>query len=276
MNLLHPAAAVAALMAIPVATAQSFVDPTTYPDLFGPVGSVEVEAPPPAVLGLTLGGNASGALGSHWQAAADGGASLSLLGGGLLETGAVVGLTGSSLEFDISNGSDAFLSALSIGASLSYGWTATATFDAAGSEWVLAPDTLYQVSFDLLGSDTLFSSTGGLTPSFSVELLDGGGNAVASNGGDTVVNILGLSLAPVVGNPVGDSRATMTFLTPSSVDGGAASLRFVGDAELTATALGLGTDFATISNLQVTAVPEPAAFLTFAGSLPLLLLRRRR
>lgn len=270
-----PTLAVATLL-VSAVSAQSLINSTNYSDLFSPPGNVTVDAPSP-LLGLTLGGSASGPLGNYWSADATGGASLSVLGLGVVDTGAQVSLSGNALEFNISNQPNTLLGALGTGASLSFGWSATATFDQAGQELTLTPATIYQVSFDLMGNDTLLSSTAGLLPSFGVELLDGAGNPIGSAGGDTLVDILGLSLlSPVVGNPVGDSRATVTFITPSSVDSAPASLRFTGDASLSATALGIGTNFATISNVNITAVPEPSCMLLAFGAIPLFCTRRRR
>ena len=53
----------------------------------------------------------------------------------------------------------------------------TATFDAAGKELFLLPNSVYQVSFDVDGSNGLLKSTLGLFPTFGLEMLDGAGHA---------------------------------------------------------------------------------------------------
>ena len=57
---------------------------------------------------------------------------------------------------------------------------------------------------------------------------------------------------------------------------GPAGLRFTGSALLPATALNLGTNFATISNISVTPVPEPSALGLSLLGLACILRRRRR
>lgn len=253
------------------ADGQSIVNDTSYPSLFGPSSSLTVNPPNGGLLNIQVGGSASGPLGDYWTASATGGASVSLLGIGLTETGAQVALTGSSLEFNVSN-SGAVGNLLDAGLDgLSASWTATAHFDDAGNQLLLAPNTIYRVSFDVDGSNGLLNSTLGITPAFSVQLLDGGGNAVGSAGSGTLVNIVGL-----LGTGVPTGRATVDFVTSSSVNSlNAASLRFNGSALLNATALGLGTNFATVSNVDISAVPEPSIFgLSCLGILTVL--RRRR
>lgn len=262
---------------------QSLVDGTNYPGLFGPADDVTVSTPIPdgTALGVVIGGSASGNLGNYWTAHATGGAVLGsdpllLPEVRVLETGAQVALTGSALQFRVNNDPDSLLGQAGIGLGLALTWSATATFDQAGKELFLLPNSVYQVSFDVDGSNGLLKSTLGIFPTFGLEMLDGAGNAIDCPAEDgSLVNIIGLELLGIIGSPPESGRAVVQFETGSSVPNGAASLRFTGSALLPATALNLGTNFATISNISVTAVPEPSAFglglLGLAG-----LLRRRR
>lgn len=245
------------------AKAQSLVDGTNYPELFGPAGNVTVDPPNGGLIGISLGGSASGAPGTYWEATATGGASASLLGLGLVETGAQVELTGSALRFDLNNSADSLLGRLDTGTSIALTWSATATFDDPGSPLVLAPNTLYSVSFDVDGSNGLLNSTLGITPQFGLEFLDGAGTAVGASGGGNLVNIIGLTLDPIFGPAVGTGRATVQFQTGGSVGTGPAGLRFTGSALVPASALGIGTNFATISNIGISQIPEPSP-LNFA------------
>ena len=254
-----------------LANGQSIVNSTSYPTLFGPASSVTVDPPNGGLLNIQVGGSASGNIGNYWAASATGGASVSLLGIGLTETGAQVALTGSALQFNVSN-SAAVGQLLDAGLTgLSATWTATADFDQPGNQLLLAPNTIYRVSFDVDGSNGLLNSTLGITPTFNVQLLDGSGTAVGTAGSGTLVNVAGL-----LGTGVTSGRATVDFVTGSSVSGiNPAALRFSGGATLNATALGLGTNFATISNVDISAVPEPTIFgLSCLGILTFL--RRRR
>ena len=273
----------AALAAAPGSSdGQTLVDGSNYPGLFGPPDDVTVTPPPlpgGTLLGVHVGGSASGPLGSYWQAQANGGAvqGSNLLGElRLSETGAQVALGDGALEFNISNNPDSLLGALGAGLGLTMSWSATATFDEPGDELFLVPNAIYRVVFDVDGSNGLLNSTLGLTPTFGIEMLDGGGSAIDSPAeGGTLVNIIGLELLGIVGSPPESGRATVDFQTGSTVPGGAAGLRFTGSAILPATVLGLGTNFATISNITVAAVPEPSALaLGFIGAASVL--RRRR
>jgi hypothetical protein len=266
-----------------ISDGQTLVDGSNYPGLFGPPDDDVTVIPPPlpggTLLGVHLGGTASGSLGTYWQAEAGGGAvwGSNLLGEArLAETGAQVALDNGGLEFNISNDPDSLLGALGVGLGLTMSWSATATFDEAGEELFLLPNTIYRVVFDVDGSSGLLNSTLGLTPTFGIEMLDGAGNAVNSPAEDgTLVNIIGLELLGIIGSPPESGRAVVDFQTGSTVGAGAAGLRFTGSATLPATALNLGTNFATISNISVTAVPEPSAFaLGFLGAASAL--RRRR
>lgn len=264
-----------------LANGQSLVDGSNYPGLFSPADEITVDPPIPegAVLGTYIGGTANGALGTYWQATAQGGV---VLGSNLLgeirvaDTGAQVALSGSGLEFNISNDPGSLLGGLGVGLGATMSWQATATFDEPGEELFLLPNTVYRVVFDVDGSNGLLNSTLGLTPSFGIEMLDGAGNAIDAPAEDgTLVNIIGLELLGIIGSPPESGRAVVDFQTGFSVAAGAAGLRFTGSAILPATALNLGTNFATISNISITAVPEPSALaLGFLGVV--FTLRRRR
>ncbi len=275
----------AALVLIPgLSVGQTLVDGTNYPGLFGPADDVTVSTPIPdgTALGLVIGGSATGNLGSYWTAHATGGV---VLGSDLpllpevrvLETGAQVALNGSALQFKINNDPDSLLGEVGIGAGLALTWSATATFDAAGKELFLLPNSVYQVSFDVDGSNGLLKSTLGLFPTFGLEMLDGAGHAIDCPAEDgSLVNIIGLELLGIIGSPPESGRAVVQFETGASVPAGPAGLRFTGSALLPATALNLGTNFATISNISVTAVPEPSALGLSLLGLACILRRRRR
>jgi hypothetical protein len=260
----------AALAATPgFSEGQTLIDGTNYPDLFGSPGNVTVSTPIPdgAALGIFIGGTASGNLGNYWNARATGGAvtGSDLLPGLLpeirtLDSGAQVALTGSGLQFNISNDPDSLLGTLGIGLGLAMTWSATVTFDKENQELLLLPNSVYQVSFDVDGSNGLLKSTLGITPAFGLEMLDGAGNAISCPAVDgSLVNVIGLELLGIIGSPPESGRAVVQFQTGANVPTGPAGLRFTGSALLPATALNLGTNFATISNIGVTAVPEPSA-----------------
>ena len=253
---------------------QVLVDSSNYGDLFTPGGSPVTVDPPNSLVGLTFGGSESGSLNSYWQAEAEGGASLKILIG-VAETGAQVALNNGELQFNISNNESSILGALGIGGALDLDWSATATFNKTGSQLLLAPNTTYQLSFDVDGTNGLLNSTLGILPQFGVELLDGSGNAVGAAGGGTLVNIIGLELLGIVGSPPRSGRAVVQFQTSATVASGPAGVRFTGSASAPATVLSLGTEFASITNLNIAAVPEPSA-LGLIGFGSLALFRRRR
>ena len=263
---------------------QTLVDTNNYPGLFsGSPGDVTVSTPIPdgTALGVVIGGSASGNLGSYWTAQATGG---SVLGSDLplvpevrvLETGAQVALNGTGLEFNISNDPDSLLGNVGIGLGLALTWSATATFDEVGQELFLLPNSIYQVSFDVDGSNGLLNSTLGIVPTFGIEMLDGAGNAIDAPAEEgSLVNILGLELLEIIGSPPETRRAVVQFETGGNVGAGTAGLRFTGSAFLPATALNLGTNFATVSNITVSAVPEPSALGLGLLGLACALRRRR-
>ncbi|WP_035610318.1 PEP-CTERM sorting domain-containing protein [Haloferula sp. BvORR071] len=271
MKCCAPLLAAAALAAtLGISDGQTLVDGTNYSGLFGPNSQVTVTPPTLAegtLLDVHLGGSKSGDLGDYWYAQATGGA---VLGSNLplapevrlAETGAQVALNNGGLDFRISNNPDSVLGSLGVGLGLALTWSATATFDAPGEELLLLPGTIYQVSFDVDGSNGLLKSTLGILPTFGLEMLDGNGNPINCPAEDgTLVNVIGLELLGIVGSPPESGRAVVQFQTGASVPTGPAGLRFTGSAVLPATALNLGTNFARVSNISVTqVVPEPSAF----------------
>ena len=240
-------------------------DPITYPGLFGPAGNRTVTPPAIPAAGLyQLGGTATGDLGTYWNATAAGGA---VVGTNILteirlaECGAKVALTGSALEFGLSNNPASVLGALGTGLSVALTWSATATYDAAGNELILKPDTTYRIRFDVDAGSGLLGSALAISPSFGVELLNGTGNPVGYSGGGTLANLVGLELLTVVGAPAGTGTAVVDFRTGTSVPPGSAGIRFTGSATLPASILGIGTTFATITNLQVGEVDDYTLWL---------------
>lgn len=219
---------------------------TAYASIFSPSGSVTVDPPNGGLLTLSLGGTAGPADVGFWSLKATGGVSIGLLGIGLTESGSRVSLDGSALKFQVSNNASSLLGWLGVGTSITSTWEATATFNKPGAPIELQPNTRYTVSFLVDGSNGLLQSGLGIAPSFTIELLDGSGNAIASQSSGTLINLLGL-----LGTGVTSGTVNLTFNTPGSVGTGAAKLRIKGSAALNTTVLGLGTTFASIRNLQI-------------------------
>jgi len=207
---------------------------SNYSDLFGPDGSEVTVNPTDALIGLEVDGSKSESLGTYWKATAEGGASLKIVAG-VAETGAQVALNDGGLQFNVSNNQASIIGALGTGGALDLDWSATATLNKAGSQLLLTPNTTYQLTFDVDGSNGLLNSTLGISPTFGVELLDGAGAA----GGGTVVNIIGLELLGIVGSPPRSGWAVVQFQTGSAVSSGSAGVRFTGFASAPATVLGL-------------------------------------
>lgn len=236
--------------------AEAIVDGSNYGDLFNPSGAavtvVHPTAPEGSVAQLLLSGAGSGPLGLHWDAEATGGLKLAtnlILDDEIVlaSTGAQVRLSGSALEFNqVSTG---VLSLLGTGVTMN--WSATATFDKSGAVVALSPNSVYDISFNVVDGTGLLNSALGITPSFGMQLLDGANNPVGSSTGGTLINVLGLDLLEVVGAPQGTGRATVRFRTGTTVGSGAAKVRFTGGAVLPLNLLGIGSNFATVSNLMV-------------------------
>jgi hypothetical protein len=250
-----PLALASALFISEAALSDTIPNPITYPDFFGPGGNLTVTPPPIPPLGLSqLGGTVSGDLGTYWNGTATGGA---VVGTNILteirlaETGARIALTGSALEFGLSNNPATVLGSLGTGLSVALTWSATATYDAPGNALTLKPNTTYRIRFDVDAGSGLLSSTLAINPGFGVELLNGTGNPVGYSGGGTVANLVGLELLGVVDAPAGTGTAVVDFRTGASVPAGSAGIRFTGAATLPVSLVGIGTTFATVSNLQV-------------------------
>lgn len=264
------------------------INGVNYTGYFGPSGSNVTVATPVipdgTLLSVTLGGSASGALGTYWQASASGAAVLgtNIIGptpqSNVADTEAKVSLDGTNLNFGMTNSATSILGSLGVGTSLGMSWSATSKFNVGGTnQLVLAPNTTYQVTFDVNSGNNLLNSTLGITPTFTVSLLDGAGTAVGAGSSGTLVNILGLSLVGVTGGPTGSERATVNFTTGNTVGAGAASLNFSGSATLPTTVGNVGTTFASISNVTINTVPETSSFaLALAGGVVTLLHRKRR
>lgn len=208
-------------------------------------------------------------MGSH---RAGGGANLTIAAV-LVESAAQTRLTGSSLQFGVSNDNNLLLTALTLGTSIHYAWQAEAHFDTLGSELNYTPNTRYSVSFDVDGNNGLLSSVLGLAPSFSFELIDGLGNTLSRGGSSTPINLIGL-----LGTGVTTGTISLDYIVDGTVPSGPIGVRFTGDALVGVSALSLGTDFATISNLNITTtpVPEPGGCMLIAAVGVLILVRRRR
>ena len=261
-----------AFVAVASAHAQTSLVGTgsSYNNIFSPADQYTYDVPGVGgVLDLNLSNGSGSKTSGIWNLQAQGGANTSILGFGLFESAAQTSLSGTALEFNISNDSGSLLGLLGIGASIHYGWQAQATFGTLS----YSPFTTYHVSFDVDGNNGLLGSVAGLTPGFSFELVDGSGNALASTSSGTLINIAGL-----LGTGVTSGTVELDYTVAGAAPTGALGIRFTGDAQVGATALGLGTDFATVSNVNITAspVPEPGSGFLVAALGAAILLRRRR
>lgn len=219
---------------------------TTYPNVFTPSGSVTVDPPNGGLLTISLGGSAGPSDVGIWSLRATGGASLGVLGLGILETGAQTQVTGSELKFNMSNNQGSLLGALGIGTSITATWQADATFDKPGAVLQLKPSSTYNITFYVDGHNGLLQSGLGIVPTFSAEFLDGAGNPLFSTSSGTLINLLGL-----LGTGVTSGNITLSFRTPATLPAGSPTVRFKGGAILNTTVLGLGKTFATISGLAI-------------------------
>lgn len=239
---------------------------------FSTPGSVTHDVPGGGLLNVTLSGGTTSNNVGNWTLSAQGGANISLLGLGLLESGAQTALTGSSLRFGISNDTDSLLGALNTGTSLYYAWEAIVWFSTSGAEINFSPQSRYQVSFDVDGNSGLLDSVLGVTPSFSFQMVDAFGNPLTcDNTSSTLVNIAG-----ILGTGVPTGTLTLDYTLGDVVPSGPLGIKFSGDVYLDETALGAGTTMATMSNLSlsVNSVPEPSGVMLL-GSLALMVAMRR-
>lgn len=207
-----------------------------------------------------------------WDLTAQGGANATILLS-LTESGAQTSIASNSLRFGVNNDNNSLLGLLGTGATVHYGWEAEAYFDTSGSILNYATGTTYNISFDVDGNNGLLASVAGLTPQFSFELIDGSGNALTSDSSGTLINIAGLLGTGVTTGPV-----NLSYTVGGSVPTGPIGIRFTGDALVGASALSLGTTFATVSNFSMTAtpVPEPGSCALLGAVGLLVLLRRHR
>ncbi|MBB5034243.1 PEP-CTERM sorting domain-containing protein [Prosthecobacter vanneervenii] len=245
---------------------------SSYSDLFPSSSPVTYDVPGGGLISITLSNGSTTATRGLWDLTAQGGANATILLS-LTESAAQATLTGTSLQFGVSNDNNSLLGLLGTGASIHYAWDAVAYFDTPGSILSYSPNTTYSVSFDVDGNNGLLSSVSGLTPSFTFELIDGSGNALTSNSNGTQINIAGL-----LGTGVPTGTISLTYTTDSSTPTGPIGVRFIGDAQVGSSALSLGTTYATISNLDITStpVPEPGSCVLIGSVGVAMLLRRRR
>ena len=245
---------------------------SSYSSIFPSSSPVTYNVPGGGLLSITLSNGSTTASRGLWDLTAQGGANATILLS-LTESAAQATLTGTSLQFGISNDNNSLLGLLGAGANIHYAWNAVAYFDTPGDVLNYTPNTHYSVSFDVDGNNGLLSSVAGLSPSFSFELIDGLGNILASDSSGSQINIAGL-----LGTGVTTGTVTLDYTLDGTAPTGPIGVRFIGDATVGATALSLGTDYATISNLNITStpVPEPSGSLLIASVGLLMLLRRRR
>lgn len=244
-----------------------------YSNIFSPADQITYDVPGGGgFLSVTVTDGTATKTSGVWDLQAQGGMNATLLVVGLTESAARTSLTGTGLQFNISNDPNSLLGILGSGLSVHYGWEAEARFDTSG---VLnyQPNTMYNISFDVDGNEGLLNAIANVTPQFTFELIDGSGNALASQSDGSLINVAGL-----LGANVGSGTVNLSYLTSGSAPTGPIGVRFTGDATVGASAVGLGTTFATVTNLNITAtpVPEPggAALLGAVGML--FLLRRKR
>lgn len=245
---------------------------SSYSSIFPSSSPVTYDVPGGGLVSITLSNGSTTATRGLWDLTAQGGANATILLS-LTESAAQVALTGSALQFQISNDNNSLLGLLGTGTSIHYGWQAVAYFDTPGDVLNYTPNTHYSVSFDVDGNNGLLSSVAGLNPSFTFELIDGLGNTLTSTSNTSQINIAGL-----LGSGVTTGTVNLDYMLDGTAPSGPIGVRFIGDAQVGATALSLGTDFATISNLNISAtpVPEPGGSVLIASVGVLMLLRRRR
>lgn len=243
-----------------------------YSNIFSPSDQITYDVPGTGLINVNVRNGTATKISGPWELAAQGGMNFSLAGLGLTESAARTSLTGTGLQFSISNDPNSLLGELGSGLNVHYGWRAEARFDTSG---VLnyQPNTIYNISFNVAGNGGLLNAIANVTPQFTFELIDGNGNALSSLSSGSLINVAGL-----LGANVGNGTVNLNYLVNDTVPSGPMGVRFTGDAIVGASVLNLGTTFATVTNLNITAtpVPEPggAALLGTVGVI--CLLRRRR
>lgn len=252
---------------------QTLVGPgSPYPTPFGTDITVTHDVPGGGFFTLALDDNTTSGSTDIWDLTAQGGANLTALVE-VVNSGAQTQIVNNSLEFNLSQSPSSLLGSLGVGASIHYAWSASGVFDQAGSVITYLPNTRYSVSFNVDGTNGLLGSVVGVIPQFSVELIDGNGNALDSNGYGSLIDIAGL-----LGSGVPSGTVNLTFDTGGIAPVGSLGVRFRGDSFVSATALGIGDNFATIDGLNITAgpIPEPTHGILLLGSVAGLFLKRRR
>ncbi len=245
---------------------------SSYSSIFPSSPPVTYDVPGGGLVSITLSNGSTTATRGLWDLTAQGGANATILLS-LTESAAQTTLTGSALHFGITNDNNSLLGLLGAGTSVHYAWQAVAYFDTPGNVLNYAANTHYSISFDVDGNNGLLTSVAGFNPSFTFELIDGLGNKLTSSNNTSQINIAGL-----LGSGVTTGTVNLDYLLDGTAPSGPMGVRFIGDATVGATALSLGTDFATISNLNIstTPVPEPGGSVLIASVGVLMLLRRRR
>ncbi len=203
-----------------------------------------------------------------WQLSARGGMGIGFLGTQSASSAAQTALVGNTLRFNLQNSGN-FNGAVTPTTNAPFQWHAEASFDSLPPD--LTADTTYTVSFNLGGNSSLLNGTAGGNPALSFSLKDGAGNALLSDDGQSLINLLGLPLDEF-------GRVSMTFTTGSEVLSGPLGLEFNGSLLLNSTTMLLGPNLVTFSDLTITAstVPEPASLLLLASAALALLVFRRR
>ena len=245
---------------------------TLYTTPFTPTGNATATV---SSAGLPLGTGISTATAANnsaglWALTATGGTGIYAAGANLATTVAQTSLASNTLQFNaVSSG---VLSNIGTNTSVNESWNALAKFNAPNI--TLTANTTYTLSFSVDGHAGLLNTGIGITPTFTVEMLDGSGNPLVSSGGSQLVNLVGL----LGSNTGGSGTITLTFTTGATVAPGAISLDFAGSSVLNTSVLTIGNqNFATVSNLSLTAapVPEPGSMVLF-GLGVLVVLRRHR
>lgn len=243
-----------------------------YSNIFSPPDQITYAVPGGGLAEVTVTDGTAAKISGVWDLTAQGGMNATLAGLGLTESAAQTSLTGTALQFNISNDPNSLLGELGSGLNVHYGWVAVARFNTSG---VLnyEPNTLYNISFDVTGNGGLLNAIANVTPQFTFELIDGSGNALSSLSSGSLINVAGL-----LGANVGNGTVNLSYLVNGTVPSGPIGVRFTGDAIVGASAVGLGTTFATVTDLSITAtpVPEPGSAALLGGIGMILLLRRKR